>query len=70
MEKLFLALYLIGLLSGCASSTTYNYYTISGDGNAIDSTGDARTERPVQVDTGVSAAASQSGEATNIVKDK
>lgn len=52
MEKILLALYLIGLLTGCASSTTHNYYIISGDGNAIDSTGDARTERPIQIDAG------------------
>jgi uncharacterized lipoprotein YmbA len=58
MRKRYSCLALAALLSGCASSTTNHYYTVSGDSNSIVCTDTASTERPVRVDTGVSAAAS------------
>jgi len=50
MKKLFFIMLLL-MLSGCAYNQTTNNYTITGDGNKVDTEQTSSTSKPVDVQT-------------------
>ena len=56
---------LLQLLSSCAVTTIENRYTISGNDNKLTCPNTAGADKRSTTDFGLSAAASQSGQATN-----